>query len=267
MMNAPLLSPVSCPAGRAAQTTVSWGAAVKPEPVEKKMSALGLGVFAIVFFVHLLGLALLVTQTLSISAPEQASAGNGPLSVRLVSSKPEAVESPPPLKPPPKPQPQQEKKILASEAPSPRVVEAPKTEPAPMPVPTPVQQAVAVPAAAPKPVAPVVPTLGPAVAAGKPNTLDLGAAPKEVGQIECRVPKPEYPRSARRRGETGTVSMRLTVDERGQVIAVIDRSSGFPDLDTAARQAALSAQCQPYIEAGRAIRVTALQEFTFVPSN
>jgi protein TonB len=81
------------------------------------------------------------------------------------------------------------------------------------------------------------------------------------------VPRPEYPRAARRRGEAGTVTIRLNVDERGQVIASIERSSGFPELDASARQAAQSAQCKPYLEGGRPIRVTALQPISFVPAD
>lgn len=269
-MNAPPLTP-PLPEGAPplVRNVTRWVAGVAPDvPAVGHNGAVGIGVFALVFFAHLAILTLVMTRTLTISAPEQASAGAGPLRVRLVSNKPEpAVPPQPVVQPPPPPKP--EKKILASEAPSNRVVEAPKPKPEPVPV----QQVVAQPdpvLAPPAPAAPAPAIAAPgqvAVAAGKPDALDLGAAPREVGQVECRVPKPEYPRSARRRGEAGTVSVRLTVDERGQVTAVLDRSSGFPDLDASARQAAQAAQCKPYREGGRAIRVTALQPFQFVPSD
>lgn len=268
-MNARLSAPpVPGGAQALAWRTGNWVAGVAPERPEVEQGAgLGMGVFALVLFAHLVVLAVIATQTLTISTPEQSSAGSGPLRVRLVSSKPEPAVPPQAVQPPPPPPHKPEKKILASEAPSSRVVEAAKTKPDPVPV----QQVAAAPPdpapASPAPAAAVA-TPGPAVAnAGKPDALDLGSAPKEVGQIDCSVPKPEYPRSARRRGASGTVSIRLTVDERGQVSAVLDRSSGFPDLDASARQAALAAQCKPYREGGRAIRVTALQPFQFVPSN
>jgi periplasmic protein TonB len=272
-MGAPTLSMgFSHDAGPVVHPAVRWGSAAPPPRTARKGSGLGLGVFALVFAVHMAMFALLGTQTLTISSPEQASAGNGPLRVRLVTSKPKPVAEKP-VVPPPAPQPrtQADQKVLTSEAPSPRVVEATKPQAAlvpdpqapvpsvPEPVAVPVQQAVAAQTAVATPSA--------AAAAAKPDMLDLGNAPKQVGQIDCRVPKPDYPRLARRRGEAGTVSIRLTVDEHGRVSAAIERSSGFPDLDASARQAALSAQCKPYVEAGRPIRVTALQPFHFVPAD
>ncbi len=262
-MNAPLMS-VALPPGAQPLLPVSpaWRVATPGVMAEKKMSALGFGVFAVVLFAHLAAFALLITQTLSISTPEPAQSGTGPLRVRLVSSKPEPAVAQTPVQPP---RVTETKKILSSEAPSPRVVEAPKPEPVPV-VPASVTPPPPTPSpATPAPAAPAAPS--PALTAGKPSSLDLGSAPKEVGQIECRIAKPEYPRSARRRGEVGTVMIRLTVDERGQVSVALERSSGFPDLDASARQTAAAAQCKPFIEGGRAIRVTALQPFNFVPSD
>lgn len=229
----------------------------------------GVGAFCLVALLHLGLLALALTQVLAVSVPEQAAAGaNGPLRVRLVSSPTEPSRSAPAQPAPIPPQVRPEKKLLAAEAPARRAVEVSPPKPDPAPVVQPV--------AATEPVSPPQPALASAVtapgpasaAAGKPDALDLGAAPKEVGQVSCVVPKPEYPRSARRRGEAGTVSIRLVMDARGQVTrAEVEHSSGFPDLDASARRAALAAQCQPYRDNGRAISVSALQPFQFLPSD
>lgn len=259
------------------QAEPSWVATSPPTLFKKRVSGVGVGVFALVLAIHMGLFALLGTRTLTIASPEQATPGHGPLRVRLVSSKPEPTPPQPALQPPPppaqpQPQPKPDKKVLSTEAPGQRVVEVAK----PQPEPAPVAQAPAPAAVAPQPAAVPPPMVaraaadapaGPVATAAKPDTLDLGSAPKQVGQIECRVPKPDYPRAARRRGDAGTVTIRLTVDERGQVSAAIERSSGFPDLDASARQAAQSAQCKPYLEGGRPIRVTALQPIHFVPAD
>ncbi len=241
------------------------------------MSGMAMAVFGLVLGVHVALIASMAVRTLTITSSEKPSAGNGPLRVRLVMSRPELAAPqpmvPPPPQPPLPPQPKPDKKILSSEAPSPRVVEAAKPQPAPAQVPTPMP-------IAPNPVPPnpmpapqlaVVPALAeapsPAVTPHKSDATDAVSLPKQVGQIDCRVPKPDYPRAARRRGEAGTVTIRLTVDEHGQVSAALDRSSGFPDLDASARRAAESAQCKPYIEGGKPIRVTALQPIHFVPAD
>ncbi len=65
------------------------------------------------------------------------------------------------------------------------------------------------------------------------------------GDIAQRVKKrvmPVYPERARRMGWEGEVVIRLQVDPQGNVIpssVVIVRSSGYPDLDNAAKRAAL----------------------------
>lgn len=58
--------------------------------------------------------------------------------------------------------------------------------------------------------------------------------------------KPVYPDGARRRGEEGDVVVEISVDERGDVADVrVVASSGFKDLDEAARKAAKSAKFIP----------------------
>lgn len=234
------------------------------------------GALILVLMVHAISLLLLVTNVMQIAPPEEKS-GGGPLRVRLVASHPEAAQAVPiPAKPETKPIKAPEKKVVASDAPQLRKVEQlkkssseAKSEP-PMQTPTQTVQAPAVqPVQAASTEAPTVakPVM---VAAGNPEHTGVGAqaAPKEVGQLACRIPKPDYPRAARRQGQSGQVMVRLVVNEQGRVAtAEVTKGSGFPALDDAARNAALAGSCEPYREGGNAIRVTALQAFNFVPGD
>ncbi|MDR5830907.1 energy transducer TonB [Caballeronia sp. LP006] len=169
---------------------------------------------------------------------------------------PVAVQSPPtpePPKPVPKPQPKPKVK--------------PKVEPKPTPMPvreTPSQ--IAAPAPDPTPPAPTPPAPAPAAPAapaiGKP-TMDL-AAPKNVARLSCNIAQPDYPAMSRRRGETGTSLVKLTVGITGKIENVtLQKSSGSQRLDDAALDAVRSSACSPYKENGEAIRATATVPFVF----
>lgn len=173
---------------------------------------------------------------------------------------PVAVQSPPtpqPPKPVPKPQPK----------PQPKPKVTPKVEPKPAPMP--VAQApsqIAAPAPEPTPPAPPAPPpAAPAPAApaiGKP-TMDL-AAPKNVAHLSCNIAQPDYPAMSRRRGETGTALVKLTVGLTGKIDTVtLQKSSGSSRLDDAALDAVRSSTCTPYKENGEAIRATATVPFVF----
>lgn len=65
--------------------------------------------------------------------------------------------------------------------------------------------------------------------------------------------KPHYPRLARRRGQEGTVWLRVKVDSSGKALAIeIDRSSGFEILDKAALKAVRSWRFLPAMQDGQA---------------
>ncbi|WP_417071000.1 energy transducer TonB [Niveibacterium terrae] len=97
-----------------------------------------------------------------------------------------------------------------------------------------------------------------------PVRSEAKQAPREIHQLSCEVPKPEYPARSKRRGETGRVIMRIFVDEQGSVSRIsLVRSSGYPALDQAALRAAQQARCAAYIENGQALAVSALQNFNF----
>ncbi|KNH06516.1 Ferric siderophore transport system, periplasmic binding protein TonB [Candidatus Burkholderia brachyanthoides] len=155
---------------------------------------------------------------------------------------PVAVESPPPPKPELKP------------IPKPKV--KPKIEPKPTPMPvTEVPSQIAAPAPDPTP-----PPAAPAI--GKP-TMDL-AAPKNVAHLSCNIAQPEYPAMARRRSETGTATVRLTVGLSGKIENVtLQKSSDSSRLDDAALEAVGGSACSLYKENGEAIRATSTALFVF----
>ena len=99
--------------------------------------------------------------------------------------------------------------------------------------------------------APTVPT-----APAQPP-ITAPAQPKTISTVEyVQPPQPEYPSMSRRMGEQGKVMLRILVNEKGRPEHIdIQRSSGFPRLDEAARAAASRALFKPYVEDGRAMPV------------
>ncbi len=143
----------------------------------------------------------------------------GPLETRIIQElKPPPTEPPPPppklLTPPPPFIPPPEVNITQA-APAPNAITAVSTTPPPPSAP--VQQE------APKTVAHVAPV---------------------VRSSSCR--EPEYPAAAARLGETGEVVLSLLVGVNGRVVdSRIEKSSGSPRLDQAARQALSLCQFTP----------------------
>ncbi|MES2832590.1 MAG: energy transducer TonB [Pseudomonadota bacterium] len=83
-------------------------------------------------------------------------------------------------------------------------------------------------ATTPQPMLQPAPPVSPSVA---PSAVRIAAL---VDPSACRTP--DYPRSSLRAGETGAVTLAFLIGTDGRVIdSRIDRSSGFPDLDNAAR--------------------------------
>ncbi|SAK48587.1 TonB-like protein [Caballeronia hypogeia] len=168
---------------------------------------------------------------------------------------PVSVETPPQPKPVPQPVPK----------PQPKPKVKPKVEPKPTPMPvTEAPSQIAAPAPEPTPPAPAQPAPPPAAAPaiGKPS-MDL-AAPKNVAHLSCNIAQPDYPAMAKRRGETGTSIVRLTVGLSGKIENVtLQKSSGSSRLDDAALDAVRGSACSPYKENGEAIRATATVPFVF----
>ncbi len=111
--------------------------------------------------------------------------------------------------------------------------------------------------------APAAPSAPVAVAAAAPEA-PAPAGPRTVsGVAYVRAPQPVYPALSRRLGETGVVLLRILIDVKGQPEQVlVQKSSGFSNLDEAGRQAALRAVFKPYMEDGKPVAV-----FVLVPLN
>lgn len=119
--------------------------------------------------------------------------------------------------------------------------------------PQPQKQAEAAPAAVSTP-APVAPP----VKAAPPG-------PRVVSAVEyIRPPQPVYPSISRRMGESGVVTLRVLISEKGlPEQAIIQKSSGSSNLDEAGRQAAMRTLFKPYVEDGKPISVYVLVPINF----
>lgn len=92
---------------------------------------------------------------------------------------------------------------------------------------------------------------------GDPKTIS-------ISQAQCSVPEPFYPNLSRRMGEEGKTMVRLFINESGVVEKVVlAQSSGIHRLDQAALDAGMRVRCKPFIEFGKAIKVTAIQPYIF----
>ena len=99
----------------------------------------------------------------------------------------------------------------------------------------------------------------PASPAAAPRQARVEAPPKPRKTI-----RPEYPKGARQRGEQGDVTLEIRVNAEGGVDEVfVVRSSGFPDLDEAARKAAASARFVAAKSGGRPVSSVARLNLTF----
>lgn len=77
-------------------------------------------------------------------------------------------------------------------------------------------------------------------------------------------PAATYPMLSRRLNESGTVLLRVELDERGAVAHVnVERSSGFPRLDAAALATVRTWHCRAPTRNGEPARATALQPIRF----
>jgi periplasmic protein TonB len=93
----------------------------------------------------------------------------------------------------------------------------------------------------------ITPTpVAPSTAIANPDPATM--SPPVVESVEyVRVPAPAYPAESSRRRERGTVLLRVLVDETGRPARIqLERSSGYPRLDDAARAAVQNALFRPY---------------------
>lgn len=173
-----------------------------------------------------------------------------PLRVSLVA----APAAPPPLEPPlQRARPQAPPNLPY--VPLPEVTFAPPAEPAIRVAPAPSPLA--------KEVPPVTIALAPAPAASAAIATPKTIAPSAVHYLV--PPAPAYPLASRRLRETGTVLLRVLVDDAGRPAQVqLAQSSGHPRLDEAAIDAMRHARFKPYSEGGVAQAVWAPAPIEFV---
>lgn len=91
------------------------------------------------------------------------------------------------------------------------------------------------------------------------------AHPLLVTEVEyVRPPRPAYPPAARKRRQEGLVVLKVLVDVVGRPASVeVQESSGFPLLDSAARDAVRQTQFRPHLENGVARAVLVLIPIEF----
>lgn len=92
-----------------------------------------------------------------------------------------------------------------------------------------------------------------------PKQAKIDAPPRPVKSI-----RPDYPKTARQRGEEGDVVLALSIDERGRVNrAEVAETSGFAELDDAAVRAAERARFVPAKSGRTSVSSTARITITF----
>ncbi|UTY57558.1 energy transducer TonB [Massilia sp. erpn] len=155
-------------------------------------------------------------------------------------------------------------------APAPKLVEvatkAPVIAPPPLPIiTTPVENTITVQHTPPKPseAAPSAPAM--VVAPAAPPAPPVPATPRTVTGVEyIRAPQPVYPSISRRMGESGVVTLRVLISEKGlPEQATVQKSSGSSNLDEAGRQAAMRSLFKPFMEDGKPVPVYVLVPINF----
>ncbi len=77
------------------------------------------------------------------------------------------------------------------------------------------------------------------------------------------LPQPEYPAAAKAAGAAGTVVVRITIDEQGNVISAV-AVSGPPTLQSASINAALQAKFAPTLLVGEPVQVIGIITYNFI---
>jgi TonB family protein len=101
-------------------------------------------------------------------------------------------------------------------------------------------------------------------------TLEMSAEPDRFwGALWGRtkaitMPRPDYPEAAKKAGASGTILIKVTLDEEGKVVNAESMCGGNPLLVKAAEEAALQARFTPVLVNGAAIRIVGYVPYTFV---
>lgn len=162
---------------------------------------------------------------------------------------------------PPKPPAPSVPKTVELSAPVPRAV----IPPLPMIAVAPSEPTITPPQPTRAEAAPAVATAAPTAPSAPSPTPPAPSTPRTVSSVEyIKAPQLIYPNLSRRLGESGTVVLRILINEKGlpeQIL--IQKSTGYTNLDEAGRQAAQRALFKPMIENGKPVPVYVLVPLTF----
>ena len=159
--------------------------------------------------------------------------------------------------------------LLTDAAPPPPPVAAPKTPSPKTPLPPVIQPPIT--AATPVITAPTAPAINVTPTQNTPPTAPTASSAPSPSirtgaaiQPGASCAKPDYPSASRRLEEEGTVSLKFLIGVDGRVLqAEIEKTSGFPRLDEAARNALSKCQFRPGTIDGKAEQSWASIKYTW----
>lgn len=159
--------------------------------------------------------------------------------------------------------------LLTDAAPPPTPVAAPKTPSPKTPLPPVIQPPIT--AATPVITAPTAPAINVTPTQSTPPTAPTASSAPSPSirtgaaiQPGASCAKPDYPSASRRLEEEGTVSLKFLIGADGRVLqAEIEKTSGFPRLDEAARNALSKCQFRPGTIDGKAEQSWASIKYTW----
>ncbi|MFJ2987446.1 energy transducer TonB [Collimonas sp. NPDC087041] len=162
----------------------------------------------------------------------------------------EEIKPPPPPPPPDKPVPPPPKTV----APPPPFVPPPEVKVTPPPQENTIAAVTNV-----KPPTNELPT-----SVAQPSTNGQAGPAHTSAKIAGNCEKPEYPRSSLRNEEEGTVNVKLTIGVDGNVVdAVVEKGSGFKDLDRATLKAWSLCHFTPAMADGQAVQSSTRMQYVW----
>ncbi|HEX7314909.1 MAG TPA: energy transducer TonB [Pyrinomonadaceae bacterium] len=104
---------------------------------------------------------------------------------------------------------------------------------------------------------------GPAVPSPDAEKLDRIVSGGVLNGKAIKKPQPRYPPEAKSVRAQGTVTVQITVDEKGDVVSAV-AVTGHPTLQPAGIEAARKAKFEPTVLCGKPIKVTGVVTYNFV---